>query len=507
MSASPSTSRGPPRWVVLDDLDGSINYEGDSWYTASDAKANFETWDNGGFGLTYLGTLHATDSDAKMSFTFDGSAVVLSGSNNPLNESGIVTPSYECFLDGVKFGEQTTFPYPANNWDFCNWEDKDGVGRTHTLSLEVKTDGQTFFADKIKYVPTEGSKAAKENGGGEGSENVVEIPRGDLAIKLGEGWGPLGSTANFTTTKGATAEIEFYGTRLSWWAFIPGEFPKAATSGTYTIDDGRPTSFTLAGLGVNDPTTYHQMIFQTPSLPRAPHKMVVTYQGGGDVTPLPLTHVLVSNGNATAPRQGDPSVFELASMTSAAPSPSDSGGAKPTDGSEPGGSKSNIGAIVGGVVGALVLIAATIAVLFFLRRRRRKRDSMPEPVVIPFSPQQNSRPSGMGHRPGQASDSEMTSSGYGSSAAAATAGGAAGGGGAHGYAPRRKGDTGGTPPVGAAAPVAGSGGGSGFVPRRKGDVPPPQNPSRVMLHEDSGIRMNQAPEEPVEELPPVYTAQ
>lgn len=137
--------------------------------------------------------------------------MVFSGSNNPLNESGIVTPAYQCFLDGVEFGEQTTFPFPANNWEFCNWADKDGVGATHTLSVEIKTEGQIFYADMIKYVPTPDSKAAKEIGGGEGQENVVEIPRGDLAIKFGDGWGSLGDTANFTTRRGATAEIEFYG--------------------------------------------------------------------------------------------------------------------------------------------------------------------------------------------------------------------------------------------------------------------------------------------------------
>lgn len=275
--------------------------------------------------------------------------------------------------------------------------------------------------------------------------------------------------------------------------------------------------------------------------------MVVTYQGGGSVTPLALTHVLVSNGNATAPRRGDPSVFELATMTSAVPSPTGSGDSKPPDGgnsNSSSSSKSNIGAIVGGVMGGLVLIAATIAIFFFLKRRNRRRkdrDSMPN-VVIPFSPQQNSRPlmeemhlndehphhqqgplvyggsmgygsntgyganalygpantgtspsnyskantsssnSGMGHQTGQASTSEVSSSGYGSSAP-------------------HTGLVGGAAAMGGAAPAA------GFAPRRKGDpVPPPTNP-RVLVHQDSGVRMNQAPEEPVEELPPMYTAQ
>jgi hypothetical protein len=130
-----------------------------------------------------------------------GSAVRLWGSNNPRNESGIIDPTWDCLIDNVDIGATDPFPFAENNWLFCDW--KDGTPGEHTLTVRVQSQGQTFFVDRVEYIP---SPTASVPGG-----SVISVDHKDNAIKLGEGWGALGGSANFTTARGATAEVEFVG--------------------------------------------------------------------------------------------------------------------------------------------------------------------------------------------------------------------------------------------------------------------------------------------------------
>ncbi|KAH6879653.1 hypothetical protein BKA70DRAFT_1345189 [Coprinopsis sp. MPI-PUGE-AT-0042] len=479
-----------PRKVVLDDLDPLVQFDGAGWFTVNDAKdPGF-----GNFGPTYLSTLHGTNTSAELSFTFDGSYVKLSGSNNIRNVSGVIDPTWECLVDGVDIGASEPFEFAENNWPLCEW--KDGTPGQHTLTVQAKSQGQTFWVDRMEYVPS--PKAGVPDG------SVISVPNVDNAIKLGDGWAPLGGDANMTSSPGATAEVEFIGTMLTWRGYIPNQFARAATTGTYAVDGGPANSFVLKGLTEKQPATYNQKFFETPLLSLGPHRVLVVYQGNSDTTPLTLTNLLIEGGNSTAPLPGDPSVFDALTK---------------------GGSKVPIGAIVGGVVGGLAVVAATIIVYFVVIRRRKAKDraradmhAVPfDPVVDHPSPQEKGSPNANNnghttpmytphhalphhnHNPNQIYNSTYPSppvsttntSSAGANFSHTNPGyGNLGGGGVAAAQPLRKGQI--------IALEARNQGSSGYTDSSAND-------SRVVLHQDSGVRMDAQGN--MIEVPPLYSAQ
>ena len=133
-----------------------------------------------------------------------GTSAQVFGSNNPRNESGVIDPTWDCLVDGVDIGSTEPFRFKQNNWLFCDW--KDGTPGEHTLTVRANSQGQTFWVDWMEYTPS--PKAEVPTG------SVVAINHKDAIVKLSPGWGGLGSTADFTTTRGATVEIEFVGAFL-----------------------------------------------------------------------------------------------------------------------------------------------------------------------------------------------------------------------------------------------------------------------------------------------------
>jgi len=125
-------------------------------------------------------------------------------------------------------------------------------------------------------------------------------------------------------------------------------------------------NFLLKGLQPNTATTYNQKFFETPKLSAGQHKLVVTYLGNSQTTPLTLDYLIVQNGTAT-------------NSTSAGGS---SGGANT------GNKSSNIGPIVGGVVGGVVLITLAIIAFLYIRRRDRRlneeQSAEPKDIIEPF---------------------------------------------------------------------------------------------------------------------------
>ncbi|KAH6890045.1 hypothetical protein BKA70DRAFT_1409027 [Coprinopsis sp. MPI-PUGE-AT-0042] len=342
----------PPRRVIVDDLDPLVQFDGGGWFSVNDAKDGL-----GNFGPTYLSTQHGTNSSAQLSFTFDGSVVKLFGTNNPRSD---LDPDWDCLVDGENIGKTDPSGAVENRWIFCEWED--GTPGEHTLT------GRTFWVDGVEYTPSLGASVP--------TGSIISVPILDHAIKLGAGWGPLGGTANVTTKQGASAEVEFVGTRLSWWGFIPPQFARAPTTASYSVDGGPATSFALKGLAEDQGTVYNQKFFETPLLPSGPHRVFVVHGGNGQTTPLTLTNLLIEGGNSTSPLPGDPSIFAPGSSSP----PSESDGASTT-----GGSKPPIAAIVGGVLGGLAIITATMIVAFFIiRRHRTNARSRANEYVVPF---------------------------------------------------------------------------------------------------------------------------
>ena len=272
--------------------------------------------------------------------------------------------------------------------------------------------------------------------------------------------------------------------------------------------------FTLNGYNLPASTSpyeasaYNQNFFNTSNMTAGHHKLVVTYLGNSQNTPLILDYLIVQNGTTT--------------NSSTAGTNSTTAGTHPTSTGAPsaGGTTNNIGPIVGSVVGGVLLIA--LAIFAFYIRRRNKRSNgeqvsqlrdiiepfhcmpvstplvslaIPSASVVTYPQIQSGDPSG---RPGHAPHGSMPSLSH-TAINASTPGVISS---AAQYVPYNS--AGVKVSSGAAATAADA------QPQPRAQYPlasPPlsdDSGSRVVLHEDSGIRLPEN-EPPVMEIPPVYT--
>lgn len=82
-----------------------------------------------------------------------GTAVYLYGTNNIANKSGMIDPSWECFVDNISIQKSSPYGFANNDWQFCGQDALvDGV---HTLTVNATVmQSQTFWVDNIQYVPS-----------------------------------------------------------------------------------------------------------------------------------------------------------------------------------------------------------------------------------------------------------------------------------------------------------------------------------------------------------------
>ncbi|KAF5330571.1 hypothetical protein D9619_005257 [Psilocybe cf. subviscida] len=324
------------RWIISDDTSSDIQYVQGDWFQDSSGSQDA----SGNYGPVFQGTLHGVRTGpASLVYKFTGSQVQVFGSNNIQNNSGILNPSWDCFVDGVSIGSMP-YQFPENNWQFCRSPVLPDGNHVLTVNASVASP-QTFWIDKIQYLPVAGSQSQLTNA-------TVLVDNLDPMLKpaFGKGWVELGGGANMTTLSGSQFTLNFTGISLSWYGFIPKELPIASTTGSYSIDGGSPSSFLLKGLPTNAITVYNQKFFQTSTLSPGNHQIIVTYNGGGQTTPLTLDYLVIQN----------------ASVPATTPPPA---------GGQSNGGKSNIAAIAGGVVGGVVIIALAALGLLFIRRRYR----------------------------------------------------------------------------------------------------------------------------------------
>ncbi|KAG5638613.1 hypothetical protein H0H81_011503 [Sphagnurus paluster] len=326
------------RKIVVDDTDSRILYSGQGWFQDQGSEDNV-----GNFGPTYLRTSHGTKANGSASFAFEGTSVAVVGTTNlaKIDNGSSWDPSWECFVDQISIGATAPFQYAENNWYLCQQNSlKDGP---HEITINVTTTGTAFWLDYLLFTP---SPTLSFN------ETVLLVQNTDPAIKYDSNWGDLGGVANMTTVKGAQARFNFVGKSVTWVGFVPTELPHGAASGSYSIDGGDPITFQLNGLSPTATVTiYNQAFFTTPNLTPGPHSLLVTYQGAsGPATPLTLDYLYVTNTSTS---------------TNSTSNPND----KPSDHNQV--SKTPVGAIVGGVVGAIALLAI-FAFVFWRRRRHVK---------------------------------------------------------------------------------------------------------------------------------------
>ncbi|KAF7312924.1 hypothetical protein MKEN_00976800 [Mycena kentingensis (nom. inval.)] len=412
------------RRVIVDDVDSAIKYSSTSWSSADVSQLN-----KGNYGPVWQGTTHSTATDGStLSFDFDGTYVSVMGTIAVTKlADGTYDPTWECTVDGVAIANPApTFEFIENNWTLC--EGKDIAAGKHTLSIKVHTKGTAFYLDNLIY-QTSGTATNMDGA-------MLLYPASDSLVTYASEWHDWGAQ-KVTQTKGAQVSFSFRGTEVSMTAYVPTELAHAATTASYTIDGGPATSIRLAGLS-DDNTLYNAVILSLKGLSADQHKLVITYQGSGDFTPLPVGTFFVKNslapkdsagggstgtgasGGSTDSGPGSGTTVSAASgSVSISPSGSSSGvgaatslpaggsssnsnsdsnpasgsagpdtssstaGLSNTDISTSSSSSTPVGAIAGGVVGAVAVLFALLGLLW-CRKRRRSPAASPEVLAAPF---------------------------------------------------------------------------------------------------------------------------
>ncbi|EDR06598.1 uncharacterized protein LACBIDRAFT_294669 [Laccaria bicolor S238N-H82] len=501
-------STAPPRWVVVDDADSTIAYTG-AWSNV--ASKSLDTLGN--FGPTYLGTSHGTNSTASFAYSFQGSAVNVFGTTNINNSSGVIDPTWECFIDGVSIGSTSPFQYAENNWALCTWNNN-GASGSHVLTVNATSNGHPFYFDWLQYEPPQ--SASVQNA-------VVYLGNLDAAIKYDSSWQSRGNTANMTTKGESKVTVDFIGTQLSWYGFIPSALPHNPSLGTYAIDgQTTPTEFTLKGLASSSSDAmYNTQFFQTPKLSSSgPHELVVTFLGDSSSTPLTVTYILIQNGSLSVSAPYTPSSSSGSSPSKSTSSPSSSSTGMTTP---PYTSHVSTGAIAGSILGVLVLILLCLLfVLCFLKRRHPlalpstpEETVVIEPFRIPFSPPQDTEYTSCLHNAGYPQIQTRTPlQSYDLPNSAAISSGRPP---PNVTVPRRLAQHQPRPLVYPPRKRMDSEAASSIVPATptpqmsaspsEPPMPNGRSRSRVVLHQDSGIRLRRDSEEQEEvaEVPPLYT--
>jgi hypothetical protein len=206
------------RVIVVDDSDPLFHYTEPDWFQDEGSQDNV-----GNFGPPFQHTLHGTSSNASFSFSFEGqslrtllipiypllihantgTSIQILGTNNRVNTTNGFDPSWECFLDKISIGATPPFQYPENNWLLC--EQLQLVDGPHVVTVNVTqatASGRTFWFDDATYTPS--SNVSKDRA-------YILVDNVDSDIVYGDGWGPLGATANFTTRTGTEMRFNFTG--------------------------------------------------------------------------------------------------------------------------------------------------------------------------------------------------------------------------------------------------------------------------------------------------------
>lgn len=179
------------------------------------------------------------------------------------------------------------------------------------------------------------------------------------------------------------------GTSITWVgsAFDLSSDADNATA-TWSIDAGEVTKFTLdphvhtrSALGL----TFGRVYFTTPEIRAGPHNLTVTYLGSGKIAqPLSLQYLLVKYSTAAGASSSGNGVGIPSQMLN--PTPASTGN---PGGNSGGPSRTSIGAIVGGVLGAFVLLISIFTIFVWWRWRVQQRNkNRLNPYRGPFDPEE-----------------------------------------------------------------------------------------------------------------------
>ncbi|PPQ65171.1 hypothetical protein CVT24_011034 [Panaeolus cyanescens] len=373
------------RWILIDDVDSRIDYQG-NWEATDGSKFN----GRGDWGNVYRNTLHGIKEDGSFSFTYQGTSGRIIGSINIVNSADApegFDPQYECILDGNRIDVPKADFTLRNGFELCKWNQETVQEGTHTIVVNVKSRGQHFWFDHIMYIPTPSSSHENE---------VIMVESWDTNIHYSTAdWENLTSWSRMAR-KGGLLSFHFYGTGVEWSSLRPKEYPGAQTIVLYSFDGNPSTAVVLSGPGSR--THWNHVVFSVEGLPRGFHTLNVQSLGTEKTTPLSLDSLKIQNGTFPEP------VDTATPVTVIPPATTTSGyftttGVRPPSTATPAndavitgpagtGDKNSppIGPIVGGILGGLAIILLFLLGLLYIRRKVGATDDDDDTrVVTPYT--------------------------------------------------------------------------------------------------------------------------
>ncbi|KAF8969602.1 hypothetical protein BDZ97DRAFT_209287 [Flammula alnicola] len=381
--------------IVVDDADPSIVYD-PAWSQGMPQDMPL-----------FQGTVHSANTSATLSYSFNGSIVVVSG-GQVVNNS--VTLEVQCFVDNKLAPPQYIYSASETEPFFCQKAGLQDGPHVITMNAVIPDQGSSIWLDYIQYfssttVPPEGAN--------------IFINSTDARLDFGKGWQPdtPGSLNKMTDQHNATLGFNFVGTSVSWFGCSSNDSNLPPAQATYKIDHQGSISFNLTS---NPPTgtssQCQEILFQTAPLPAGPHQLLVTYLGDRKETPLTLGGIVIGNATITSsspPGCGSPvSDYLVPGCTSATTSSTVAPfGKDPSSTSAPIASTTapiastrlgqhrldNADVIIGSIIGSLAFV---LLALFALRQRRTRSRAIhlrTNPfLLLPNTvlPSQNLSPSG-----------------------------------------------------------------------------------------------------------------
>jgi hypothetical protein len=145
-----------------------------------------------------------------------GTRIDAFGTTNLKNTSGIIDPTWECFIDNVSIGATNPFNFVENNWVLCSAENL--TDTSHVMTVNAKSNGTTFWFDYFQYIPSVDISSSTDG-------ELVMIDNMDPDIHFDSSWQSLGNIANMTSTKGANVTFSFIGEISQLTPFHPSNHP------------------------------------------------------------------------------------------------------------------------------------------------------------------------------------------------------------------------------------------------------------------------------------------
>ncbi|PPQ72377.1 hypothetical protein CVT24_002077 [Panaeolus cyanescens] len=399
-----TTANTSPRYIIVDQTSELIDYSS-GW-----TPITGDVWDNAGnHGRMFGGSMMQGSGVTDFSVMFEGSAGRVTGYIDLRTQ----TPRWTCTVDGQTIPPQNPADFsstsPMNNFDLCAWgpggelttPNSRSTGNEvniteglHTLTVSFRSGFSSLAFDRFMFVPASTSTFRVDT-----DDVDLELGIRDSAVEYSTGWQDLAGIGRMTADK-AAVRIRFYGSGITWIGSTPSGQPRTAGTAQWQMDGGAQNNFTVPALSGG--TTNRNVVLFSTTVERGHHTLIVTNLGLPSTMPLVLTRLWVHGAAFPEPARptGDvDGTFTPSTIAQSTPPPTLTGGSNVNIVSTPADDEVPIGAIVGGVLGGLALIAVVVVALIWIRRKTRivKPNHVESQQIVPYDgrPSAQSRPSEM----------------------------------------------------------------------------------------------------------------